>query len=140
MIKFFLAQKKEKKWYQDLFFYTFLFVFFFLKYKFLLFPLSLSNTSFYFFIISFSNISFYLCSLAYNIDYSQTSFSSKSSTKLCQISYGKLTRIYKQSHTSTFSTLPHGDHALFGHAQKYRNCTLFYGCVNNTCLQTNLRA
>ena len=58
------------------------------------------------------------------IDCSQTSFSSKSSTKLCQISYGKFTKIDKQSHNSAFSTLPHGDHALSGHAQRYHDCSL----------------
>ena len=34
---------------------------------------------------------------------------------MCRISYEKLTQI--QSHNSTFSTLPHGYHALSGHAQ-----------------------
>ena len=43
---------------------------------------------------------------------------------MCWISYGKLTQIDKQSHNSTFSTLPHGDHALSGHAQKYHDCSL----------------
>ena len=58
-----------------------------------------------------------------SIDYSQTSFSSKISTKLCRISYGKLTKIDKQSHNSTFSTLPHVDHAHFEHVQKYEVVT-----------------
>ena len=51
------------------------------------------------------------------IDYNQTSFSSKSTTKLCRISYGKFTKIDKQSHNATFSTLPRGDHFLSEHAQ-----------------------
>ena len=59
-----------------------------------------------------------------SIDYSQTSFSSKNSTKLCQILNGNLTKIDKQSHNSTFLTLPHGDHTLSGHAQKYHDCSL----------------
>ena len=58
------------------------------------------------------------------IDYSQNSFATKSSTKMCWISFGKLTQIDKQSHNSTFSTLPHVDHALSGHVQKYHDCSL----------------
>ena len=34
-------------------------------------------------------------------------------------------KIDKQSHNSTFSTLPRGDHALSGHAQKYHDCSLW---------------
>ena len=44
---------------------------------------------------------------------------------MCRISYGKLTQINKQSHNSTFSTLPQEDHALSGHAQKYHDCSLW---------------
>ena len=44
---------------------------------------------------------------------------------MCQILYWKLTQIDKQSLNSTFSTLPQGDHALSGHAQKYHDCSLW---------------
>ena len=42
---------------------------------------------------------------------------------MCRILYGKLTQIDKQSHNSSFSTPPPGDRALFGHAQKYHDCS-----------------
>ena len=67
------------------------------------------------------------------IDYSQTSFSYKNTTKLCRILYGKLTKIDKQSHNSTFSTLSRGDHAPSEHVQKYHDCSQWLSNIKGNC-------